>query len=571
MQEFKKEIERGRALHRQGKLKEAMAIYREVIGQIPAHPEARHLYGVALLQSGDHQRAEEELRQAIAEKKDDPNYFNNLASAVAAGERPEEALDILETALSLDRAHVPSLSGKGSLLLSLGNLKDAETVYRSLVEIEPENLLALNNLAIILARTNRPEEAVELFQRCAEGPNAMAEVFSNLARTLEILNKSEESRAACEEALKRDPDLVDAKLVKCRLLRRDEKFEEARAVYEDVLAKPLPDGERASAFYHFGQVLDRLGDAEAAYDAFAKGNELTSTLPGFDACDPERYLDRVRRNRRWFDREKITRLALDPEPAIAPPVFFVGFPRSGTTLMEQTLAAHPSIVTTSERSPLEHMRQLVVERTGKSGPFPDLLDTWTPRDLSEIRDAFWVDAKQRLELKPDLIMVDKTPLNIGELGFANILFPTGKAIVALHDPRDVCLSCFMQNFGASDAMSNFLTYQQSARAYNEVMELWLHYRDSLTMPVFEYRYEELVQEFSEIIGGILEFLGLPWTEEIEWYREKAQDRFIPTPSYRDVTSELYTRACGRWSRYEQSIGDSLADLSAIAGRLGYES
>ncbi len=569
MQKFDDEIERGRTLHRNGGIAEAVAIYREVIDQCPNHPEAHHLYGVALLQNGDHQQAEKELRLAIAEKQDDPNYFNNLANAVLSAGRQEEALENFDLALTLKPSHALSLIGKGGLLLSLGNLKKAEETFRLLVGFEPDNLLALNNLGIICARTNRPNEAVELFQKCTESPNATPEVYSNLARALETLNQPEESRTACEESLKRDPDQVDAKLVLCRLLLREKNFAEAKAGYETVLAGPLPQKERAGAMYQFGQVLDRLGEEGAAYEAFSKANSLTADLPEFKNCDPEKYLNRVRDNRRWFDGDKISRFALHPDPEILPPVFFVGFPRSGTTLMEQILAAHPSIVTSSERSPLEHMRQLLVEHRAGSKKFTDILDTVRAGELEELRDAFWLDANQSHPKRPDQILVDKTPLNITELGFANLLFPDAKIIVALRDPRDVCFSCFMQNFGASDAMSNFLSFDQSVKAYNEIMDLWLHYREIVTTPVYEYRYEDLVEGFSKITGDVLEFLGLPWTDEIEQYREKAKDRYIPTPSYRDVTTELYTRASGRWSRYRETIGQSLEGLSDMAARLGY--
>jgi hypothetical protein len=294
-----------------------------------------------------------------------------------------------------------------------------------------------------------------------------------------------------------------------------------------------------------------------------------SKSPEFIQTDPKCYLNRVKANREWYNAERISRLSLSRENSDVSLVFFVGFPRSGTTLMDQILNAHPSIVATNENSPLRNVRRLLKEHSTDIKKLPYLLDELAQIDLEEIRDSYWEEANRCFTLSPGTVLVDKIPFYISELGCANILFPDAKIIVALRDPRDVCLSCFMQNFGASDATANFLDFKTTVQSYKKVMELWLYYRDILSVPYLEYRYEDLISNFPGTVSNILEFLELDWSKEIEGYRKNAQDRYIGTPSYADVTSKIYTRASGRWLRYQEILKSDVTGLAQLISQFGY--
>ncbi len=563
-------LNRARTLHKNGRLDDAMTIYRDMLVQKPHDPDAHHLLGVALFQRGDLPRAEQEIRLALAYRKDDPNYFNNLANVLVASDQLEKALDTFASALDLNPKHIESLSGAGRLLFTLGRLEEAEDLFRKIVTIEPHHYEALNNLGVILARTDRPSEALTVFRTAAQDPNATAEVFSNLARALEMLNELAEARQMVVRSLAKNSGLISARLVHCHLLRREGKLSEARVAYESLLQATIPPPEKVDAMYGYGLTLDQLSEPEAAFYAFTEANKLASGTPEFKQRDGRRYLDSVKACRDWFTRDFIRARSLPSDDQSVVPVFFVGFPRSGTTLMEQILAAHPDVVTTAERSPLQHVRQHLTRRFGSKRPFPDFLDELSAAHLQEARDLFWQDAARLVDLATHAVLVDKLPLNIVDLGLANLLFSDAKVVVALRDPRDVCLSCFMQNFGASDAMANFLDIKTTDTAYARVMGLWVHYKKVLTLPFLEYRYEDLVEDFRHTTKRIVDFIGLGWSEDIERYREQAANRFISTPSYRDVTSQLYTRASGRWQRYEKALEGKLPESTGLIADLGYE-
>ena len=564
------DLQRARAIHKNGQLDDAMTIYRDFLVRKPNDPDAHHLLGVALFQRGDLSRAEQEIRLALTHRRDDPNYFNNLANILVARGQPEKALDTFMSAIDLNPKHIESLMGGGSLLFSLGRLEEAEDLFRKIVALDPHHHAAINNLGVVLARTDRPAEAVKVFRTVIRDADTAAELFSNLARALEMLNELGDARDMVSRALAKSPDLISAKLVHCHLLRREGELSDARAAYENLLQTTLPPPEKVDAMYGYGLTLDQLSEPEAAFSAFMEANKRASDTPEFKQRDGRRYLNSVESCRNWFTRDFIEERSLPADDQGVMPVFFVGFPRSGTTLMEQILGAHPDVVTTAERSPLQHVRQNLTTRFGTNRPFPEFLDDLTAVHLQEARDLFWQDAGRLVDLAPHAVLLDKLPLNIVDLGFANLLFPDAKIVVALRDPRDVCLSCFMQNFGASDAMANFLDIKTTDRAYAQIMGLWVHYKEILTLPFIEYRYEDLVEDFHHTTHRVIDFIGLSWTKDIELYREQAAGRFIATPSYRDVTSQLYTRASGRWKRYEKSLEGQLLEASSLIAEFGYE-
>jgi len=159
--------------------------------------------------------------------------------------------------------------------------------------------------------------------------------------------------------------------------------------------------------------------------------------------------------------------------------------------------------------------------------------------------SFWADARALLGTLEGRLLIDKLPLNLIDLVCAERLLPEARVIVALRDPRDVCLSCFMQFFKLNDPMANFLDLGKTTETDAAVMDLWLRYREALALPWIESRYEDLIADFDHTVRRVLDFIGLPWHDDMARYREEAQTRGITTPSYRHVTGKLSNRAIDR--------------------------
>jgi hypothetical protein len=244
------------------------------------------------------------------------------------------------------------------------------------------------------------------------------------------------------------------------------------------------------------------------------------------------------------------------------PVFLVGFPRSGTTLLDTLLMGHSGVHVLEE----EPILQRVGEALGDFERLPAL----EQEEIERLRalyfaelDAFDPDANGKT-------VIDKLPLNILGAPLIHRLFPEAKLILALRHPCDVVLSCFMQNFDLNDAMANFLDIGDAARLYDLVMTFWTRARALLPLDVHEVRYEALVEDKEREMRALVDFLGLPWEERLLDHEGTALRRGpIVTPSYAQVVQPIYRRAAGRWERYRDQLAPVLPLLAPWAEKMGY--
>ncbi len=249
-------------------------------------------------------------------------------------------------------------------------------------------------------------------------------------------------------------------------------------------------------------------------------------------------------------------------------VFLVGFPRSGTTLLDTILRSHPDIAVVEEMPAVLLVREALERLPGGS---PDGLAALDPAHLEELRQIYFTELDKHLapEDRP-AVVIDKLPLNLVEAGLIHRIFPRARFLFVQRHPCDCVLSCFMQNFKINDAMANFLDLEDAARLYDKAMTLWQQYQEVLPLQVHKLRYESLIEAFDETLGPLLEFLGVAWDDSIRNYAETAtrRDR-IATPSYDQVTQPLYTRARGRWERYREQMQPVLPTLLPWVKRFGY--
>src|SRR5262249_48097527 len=188
-------------------------------------------------------------------------------------------------------------------------------------------------------------------------------------------------------------------------------------------------------------------------------------------------------------------------------------PRSGTTLMQEMLAGHPALCVAEELPVLADTYRQVDRHSASGKPYPEGLLDLPDAAMPQLRAAYWEAVARRLGQRPaGRCFVDKLPLNIVHLGFVRRLFPEAPVLVALRDPRDVVLSCFMQSFLVNDAIANFAKLGDAARLYAAVMDLWWHYRENAGLRFFEYRYEDLVADPRATLERVASFLGLSWDE-----------------------------------------------------------
>ena len=439
-------VDAARDLHRVGKLDQAMGMYEFILASEPEHAEASHLLGVAHLQKGDAGRAVELIGKAIHLDRHQAKFHNTLGNAELALGRPKDAEASFLSALSLDPGLADARFNLGNVLQGQGRIAEAEAAYRTLLNEHPDHLASLINLGVVQQRTGRLADAEATFRRAVEVAPADVNALWNLANVLEFLNRLEEAEATTARLLEAAPENDLGILISARIDQRLGRPKEALAKLQGLASRSLDSAARISVLFETGQVLDGLERADEAFAAFRQANDLRSQTPGYRQRTGVRYLGEVERVSAWVARGAFAPSAPawgGPAGGASAPVFFVGFPRSGTTLMEQALAAHSRLATTGERSPLAGVKADLGGIVAGAGAYPECLVALTGVRLTAARERFGSLAASFTGAER-LRLVDKLPLNIVDLGLANLLFPSARVVVALRDPRDVVLSCFMQ-------------------------------------------------------------------------------------------------------------------------------
>ncbi len=554
--------------HREGRIADADAVYRDILKSQPDHADARHMVAIVCLERGELIEAENHFRRAIALDANQARYYSNLGNALGEQNRTEEALACFREALELDPEHLGALRNSATALLSLGRGDEAKDLCLKILGMEPHDIGARLNLAAAHIDAHDMHEAIAVLREgLSIHPNNVDLLFQ-LASALELANQIDEASEVIELAENIQPGIARTALVSGLIARRQQKFDVAEQRLRLAIKLGLPEPEMTEAFNQLGLALDAMGKSEDAFNAFEQSNLTMRRLVGKQNSDGSAYLHGIDLLKRYFTKDRIAELCDASLPTHeSQPVFFVGFPRSGTTLMEQVLKAHPMLITTEERSPLS---AVIREIQRLPGGYPQALDNLTDSDLNMLRQHFHDFCRETLGEHGNKQVVDKLPLNIVHLGLAKRLFPQAKIVVALRDPRDVCLSCFMQKFKINDAMANFLDLQSTGLTYQAVMGLWLHYRSEMNGSWLEYRYEDLVNNFDDCVSQVLEFIGVGWHEDIGGYRQAAKKRIISTPSYRDVTGPINNRALARWRRYETQLAPILPVLEPFVEAFGYK-
>ena len=489
--------------------------------------------------------------------------------------------------------------------MGTGRFRAAEELFRKVLERRPEDAAALFGLGVIRGRTHRQDEAVELLHRAITAnpsqPEYLAvladilltvgrfdEAWESVQRALELdpnsaavhqmaadccqrMRRLDEARAHVAKTLAINPDSLRAEFLLATILNQQGELDESRRRLERVIAGEREPRFLAPAHKELGFVLDRMGEHDVAFEMFEQSGREMATTPEARVLNRSLTLSRIADRKTAATPALLSKWTPDAFPNDLPaPVFLVGFPRSGTTLTEQVLGSHPNVITAEEKPLIASLERELTTR------FPgDDLAAILPRldadDIAALRAGYWRQAESLMETSlTDKVFIDKMPLNIIELDLINVVFPDARVIVVLRDPRDVCLSNFMQRFVLNSAMVNFLWWEQTAEFYARTMDFWLHIRPMLTLPFIEVRYEDMVDDLEAAARRLLDFIGVAWDEQVLRYYEQAGRKFIATPSAAAVSKPIYRSSVARWRCYESQVGRVAAKLRPYLTAFGYQ-
>ncbi len=463
------------------------------------------------------------------------------------------------------------LNIRGAIHAGLGQLDDAVESYASALEISPEVAESYFHLGNALAARGDRLDALAAFQRAVELKPDFVEAHGNVCRELERAHQIEALRRALAQARRLcPPDHPLLQLRQAELARHDGDLAAARGILEALLtAAADPDVLEAGA-YLLAEVCDRLEDTDAAFVAATQANQQSAAGYAAGQISSVSYLDQIGVLTTQFSADWVARWQQHPETdALTDPVFLVGFPRSGTTLLDSVLRSHPAIDVVEEQPMVSKLERAVSELPGG---YPGALAELSAGQLAQLRAVYFEELARHLD--PDSqapVVVDKLPLNLVHAGLLQRVFPGARFVFALRHPCDSVLSCYLRAFELNEGMVNFLQLEDAAKLYDKTMHLWQRYRDVLPLAVHTVRYETLIDSPQETLTPLLQTLGLDWDPAMNEYAKIARSRGdIQTPSYHQVTEAIYTRARYRWQRYSEQLAPVLPLLTPWAQHWGYE-
>ncbi len=503
--------------------------------------------GLTLIALGELDTALEHLRQAVRLAPDLSAARNNLGRALRIKGEKSAALTEFHHAIRLDPGSAEAYSNAAELLLELGQPEAALSRSGEAIRLRPGFVTARANMGNALHALGRLGEAEACFREAIRLKPDLAAAHAGLAGTLDELGRLDESHAALREALRHDPRHAGA-LARLATRLRGDLPDADRAAIEGLLADPrLPGDSRWPLLFGLGHTLDARGEFDRAAALFTGANSLQreglrQRGRGYDREAHRRFVDRLIAvfTPEFFERTRGGGLETER------PVFIVGMPRSGTSLVEQILASHPRVFGAGELNLVRDSFEAIPGLTGHGAAPIDGVPLLTAESVRRLSRRH-LDQLEALDRSADRI-VDKMPENALYLGLIAAMFPRARLIHCRRNLRDVALSCWMTHFARVRWACDVDDIGSRIREYRRVME---HWRRVLPVPVLDVEYEAVVSDLDDVAHRLCEWCGLEWDPAcLEFHKT---GRSVRTTSVAQVRRPLYGTSVGRWRNYERSL------------------
>ena len=541
--------------HKKNNFPIAEKYYKKVLKVNSDHFDSNYLLGTLYLQNKKFNLAKIKFNRAIKIKPDHAALCNNMGATLIELGEYKEAINYFKKTINIQPNFAQAYNNLGSILKEQQLYNEAANYFRIAIKKEPKLKEAYINLGITLKEIGELEMAANNFEKIIKIYPKNYKAHQNLMETFEKANKEKELILAISNAKKLIGDISITKLYEALILYNNNKFIEAKDCLEKISFDDSDIKNHITRSTTLANCYDRIGDAKSAYKYFLKANNLYPKLKKIKFFDKKRYLNNIKIRKKYFKKNKIKKWKnIQPSKIKLNPVFLIGFPRSGTTLLDAILSSHPNVEVIEEKPLVKKLVDSLEESSQK-----DLngLEDLEFNKLEEIRNLYFDSLRSEIKNKKNSdLYIDKLPLNMIHVGEIIRIFPNSKFIFSMRHPYDCVFSCFMQNFVLNDAMANFLNLRDAANLYDSVMKLWTQYLSIFKINYHEVKYESLVKNFEPTVRSILDFLKLPWDNSVLNYSELAKKRKnIATPSYNQVTKPIYTHAEGRWKKYEKQISN----------------
>jgi len=532
---------------------EAEAACRLALKVQPQFCEAHFNLANALREQGKHVEAEASYRAVIALRPDYTDAYFNLGDSLMSQKRAEDAEVCYHQALYLNRDFVEAYNHLGVSLKKQGRFADAEANFRKALELRPDYASAHNNLGNALHDQDRIAEAEICYRQAIKFKSDYPEAYSNLGNTLKSEGRLDEAKEALERAIALKPDFVEPHFG-LSVLKTYAEGDPHLAMLEKQ--RPMVDDQpietRIRYWFALGKVYEDIGRHDESFLAYEQGNRLKHGVLAWDEAEDDALLERMMT---VFTKEFF---AARPKPTHSgkAPIFIVGMPRSGTTLLEQILSTHPGVFGAGE---LKDMNEVVVGAMPGADhmQYPDAVTAFSNEEFRRIGELYtervWRNAPEATRI------TDKMPSNFFYLGMIHLMLPEAKIIHAMRDPMDSCFSCYSRLFNKENVRFAY-DLGTLGRYYARYIKLMRHWHAVLPPgTILDLRYEDMVADTEGQARRALAHLDLPWDDScLEFHQNK---RRVKTASLAQVRKPIYKTSVARWKYYEKHLGPLLDIVS----------
>jgi len=508
--------------HDAGRLRDAEILYRRIVEKAPNNSEALHRLGVLLTQTDRPKAAAEFLEQSLElVSPPRPVMFTNASEARRRAGDYDRAVELASRAIELDPAFIDAYNTRALSLVELARHDEAEADLNFILSRNPNNALAQTALGYLYQNSDRTEQAAAAYARALElDPRSSDNIYQYAASH--------------------------------RFKPGDEKIRQFEALLEDA---SLLKSQRAALHYALGKAWNDVHEYDRAFEHYQKGNVLKRQIMPWNRREIEILTERFIA---FFTPQF---LASHPDwatrvtPAVKP-IFIIGMARSGTSLVEQIISSHPQVGAAGEVPLLGELANALA-RSEATGPgMPEMFDSLPEERARQLATDFLTGLARRV---PGYVYItEKFPATYQLLGLAHMLLPEAKFIHVMRDPRDICLSCYFQNFRQGQGYANDLG--DAAHYYQQYERLMNHWKKSADIDMLEVRYEDLVEQQEELTRKMIDHCGLPWDDAcLNFHKAR---RTVRTASEWQVREPIYKRSVARWKRYEKHIGPMIDVLNS---------
>jgi tetratricopeptide (TPR) repeat protein len=523
-----------------GQIQESEMSCISVLNKYPNYPEALLLLGIIANRVGNIDLAIARFHQAILIKPNFADAYYNLGNAHQTLGRIEEAIQCFNQTITLKPDFASAHNNLGIIFIGLERLEEAVTHFKRALAIKPDYALAHNNIGNALKDLGQVTDAKFHFEQALSFKPDYADAHSNLGTLFQDMGDKEEAISHYEQALSIQTDFSGAHY---NLTKINPKQEQIPLLERFLSSSTVSDEDAMNYHFALGNIFNSDKSYSKSFEHFIKGNILKRKTINYDSQKHTDFIDSLIEtySRDYFEEKTIVGSDSDL------PVFILGMPRSGTTLVEQIVSSHPQVFGADELPTLGHIEGAIRQKYESSNPYPECMPSFDASSAYEFASEYLHELRGYSQEATRI--TDKAPYNFLRIGLIKIIFPKARIIHCRRNALDTCTSIFLNNFTSGNEFSYDLN--EIGRFYLDYERLMTHWHNLFPSEIFDIQYEALISNQEEMSHQLIDYLGLEWDEHCLAFHNN--NRAVRTASNLQVRQPIYTKSVERWKRYQEHL------------------